>query len=242
MVPQYSGYSLRYLHGDDSDVDTLIKAEPLGGLVGVSTTNLEQKKSKLRSVERGIIPCPESCDDGILELKCIFPNDWVSNLLLRAELCWSKDIGDLPVKFQECSCSKLLSEDAIGSDTMRKAASRHGSNDNFLYCPTTKDLLKHNSLEHFQWHWSKGEPVIVSSVLDTAFGLSWEPMVMWRACRQVKDKNREGLIDVTAINCLDWCEVSSLVNQFIFLYLQLTELFMFYPCIQHAINNLSARY
>lgn len=213
--PPYSGCSLGYLHGDDSEDDALIKAEPFGGMVGVATKNIKEKKPKLRSTERGIIPCPGKCKDGILELKCIFPYDWVSNLLLKAELDWAKYIGDMPVRFQECSCLKLLSENAIQSETMRKAASRQGSNDNFLYCPTAKDLLKHDDLEHFQWHWSKGEPVIVSNVLDTTFGLSWEPMVMWRAFRQVKDRRREGLIDVTAINCLDWCEVSSLFIQFI---------------------------
>ncbi|KAH6812629.1 hypothetical protein C2S51_021647 [Perilla frutescens var. frutescens] len=223
-VTEYSGYSLGYLHGDDSNVDTLIETEPSGERVEVITTDPVDKKSEWRSSERGIIPCPPpnlgGCGEGILELKCIFPNDWVSNLLLRAEeLGWGQDIGHLPKKNHECSCSKLLGENVLGKDTLRKAASRKDSNDNFLYCPTAKDL-QHDDLKHFQCHWSKGEPVIVSDVLGTTFGLSWEPMVMWRAFRQKTGNKREPLFDVTAINCLGWCEVDINLHQFFKGYLE----------------------
>lgn len=221
---QYSGYSLGYLHGDDSKVDDLIQTEPYGQMVEAITTDPVEKKPEWRSAERGIIPCPPpelgGCGDGTLELKCIFPNDWVSNLLLRAEESgWAQDIKQLPINFHECSSSRSSCENVIGSDTLRKAASRQESNDNFLYCPAAKDL-QHDDLKHFRWHWSKGEPVIVSNVLETTLGLSWEPMVMWRAFRRKTSEKRESLFDVTAINCLGWCEVSSLVNQFIFLYLR----------------------
>ena len=217
VSPQYSGHSLGYLHGDDgSNADIVIKTEPPDGMVeAIITTDLEETNSEWRSAERGIIPCPPpvlgGCGEGILELKGIFPNDWVSNLLLRAEeFNLAQVTGGLNVNFQKCSCAKFLSENvdgSVSSDTLRKAASRQDSSDNFLYCPTAKDLLQHDDLKHFQWHWSKGEPVIVSNVLDTTFGLSWEPMVMWRAIRQKTGDKRGTLFDVTALNCLDWCEV-----------------------------------
>jgi lysine-specific demethylase 3 len=50
--------------------------------------------------------------------------------------------------------------------------------------------------------------VIVRNVLETASGLSWEPMVMWRAFRQIKNEKHDTLLDVKAIECLDYCEVS----------------------------------
>ncbi|KAH6795022.1 hypothetical protein C2S52_005499 [Perilla frutescens var. hirtella] len=75
--------------------------------------------------------------------------------------------------------------------------------------------IKQDDLKHFQWHWSKGEPVIVSNVLETALGLSWEPMVMWRAFRRIKSVDYDTLLfDMTAISCLDWCEVDVNVHQF----------------------------
>ncbi|XP_047980581.1 lysine-specific demethylase JMJ25-like isoform X1 [Salvia hispanica] len=224
VSPQYSGHSLGYLHGDDgSNADIVIKTEPPDGMVeAIITTDLEETNSEWRSAERGIIPCPPpvlgGCGEGILELKGIFPNDWVSNLLLRAEeFNLAQVTGGLNVNFQKCSCAKFLSENvdgSVSSDTLRKAASRQDSSDNFLYCPTAKDLLQHDDLKHFQWHWSKGEPVIVSNVLDTTFGLSWEPMVMWRAIRQKTGDKRGTLFDVTALNCLDWCEVDINIHKF----------------------------
>lgn len=49
--------------------------------------------------------------------------------------------------------------------------------------------------------------MIVSNVLETASGLSWEPMVMWRACRQMKHTSHKEHLEVKAIDCLDWCGV-----------------------------------
>ncbi|RZR79721.1 hypothetical protein BHM03_00005521 [Ensete ventricosum] len=69
--------------------------------------------------------------------------------------------------------------------------------------------IQQGELDHFQKHWLKGEPVIVREVLELTSGLSWEPMVMWRALREKKltEKASERLT-VKAIDCLDWCEVS----------------------------------
>ncbi|XP_074343972.1 lysine-specific demethylase JMJ25-like isoform X2 [Apium graveolens] len=75
-------------------------------------------------------------------------------------------------------------------------------------------------LEHFQCQWCKGELVIVRNVLATTCGLSWEPMVMWRAFRQIRHRNHGQLLDVMAINCLEWCEVDVNVHQFFNGYLK----------------------
>ncbi|KAI3451667.1 hypothetical protein Pfo_008332 [Paulownia fortunei] len=218
VVMQYVVHGLGYLHGDDSNDATSINNEPSAEIVETITRDPAEIKSEWRSTERGIIPCPPQwvggCGEGILELNCIFPDNWVSKLLLRAEeLARTQDFENLHKNFEECSCLKFLGENAIDSDKLRKAASRQDSEDNFLYCPTAKDLQR-DDLKHFQWHWSKGEPVIVSDVLETTLGLSWEPMVMWRAFRQKRNNKHELLLDVTAINCLDWCQVDINIHQF----------------------------
>ncbi|BAT93660.1 hypothetical protein VIGAN_08018300 [Vigna angularis var. angularis] len=96
---------------------------------------------------------------------------------------------------------------------MRKAASRADSGDNYLYCPKAVQL-QDKDLGHFQWHWEKGEPVIVSHVFDCTSGLSWEPLVMWRALRQMNNTKREQHLYGKAIDCLDFCEVEIKMHQF----------------------------
>nr|XP_016500949.1 PREDICTED: lysine-specific demethylase JMJ25-like [Nicotiana tabacum] len=112
-----------------------------------------------------------------------------------------------------CLCIKLVDETDMQKSKLRKAASREDSDDNYLFCPAAKDLQEED-LKHFQCHWLKGEPVIVSNVLETASGLSWEPMVMWRACRQMKNLKHPLLLDVSTINSLDWCELEINIHQF----------------------------
>ncbi|KAL5177932.1 Lysine-specific demethylase JMJ25 [Glycine soja] len=67
-------------------------------------------------------------------------------------------------------------------------------------------LDQYKDLRHFQWHWEKGEPVIVSNVLECTSGLSWEPLVMWRAlCHVTNTKHGQHLAEKT-IDCLDCTE------------------------------------
>ncbi|VVA35590.1 PREDICTED: lysine-specific demethylase JMJ25 [Prunus dulcis] len=111
------------------------------------------------------------------------------------------------ISAQQCSCSNSAGVLDLSSNKLRKAASREGSDDNFLYCPRAGDI-QHEEFKHFQCHWIRGEPVIVSNVLETASGLSWEPTVMWRACREMKHTRHKKHLEVKAIDCLDWCEIS----------------------------------
>ncbi|KAG8383963.1 hypothetical protein BUALT_Bualt04G0068500 [Buddleja alternifolia] len=217
VVMQYVDYGQEYLHGG-SPCDISVNGEPSYETAEAIARDPADLKSEWTCTERGIVPCPPEwmggCGEGILELKCI-PYNSVSKLLLTAEeLARKHDIEDLPQNFeQECSCLKFSGEDVLDNDKLRKAASRPDSEDNYLYCPKAKDL-QHDDLKHFQCHWAKGEPVIVSNVLETTLGLSWEPMVMWRAFRQITNTKHEQLLDVTAINCLDWCQVDINVHHF----------------------------
>ncbi|WOH11599.1 hypothetical protein DCAR_0831089 [Daucus carota subsp. sativus] len=204
-----------YLHGGDpvtTSAESRISMD-----ITAETTNSDHIKSayKWNSNEDGSIACPPEnvggCGQGILELRSLLSEDWVPNLLVDAEELAKTLELELPKTQEEwCSCSTNVDSEKQKS---RKASSREDSDDNYLYCPNAADLTPED-LKHFQSHWRKGEPVIVSNVLSATRGLSWEPMVMWRAFRQVKDRKRDRLMDVDAINCLDWCEVKVNVHQF----------------------------
>ncbi|KAL3330301.1 hypothetical protein AABB24_034246 [Solanum stoloniferum] len=177
--------------------------------------------------EDGSIPCPPEnfggCVKGVLELKCLTSKSksLISELLEEAE-----DISKrLELEYmhempqESCLCMRSMDENDMQKSKLRKAAFREDSNDNYLYCPAAKDLQQED-LKHFQCHWLKGEPAIVGNVLETMSGLSWEPMVMWRACRQIKSINHPLHLNVSAINCLDWCEVEVNIHQFFMGYME----------------------
>ncbi|XP_074332846.1 lysine-specific demethylase JMJ29-like isoform X2 [Apium graveolens] len=206
-----------YMHGEgDPEPRTLRSrsgpgelAEKLTSRSGSSELAETSSDSQWKPHKSGRIPCPPKtfggCGEGILELKCLLKSDHVSKLLAQAE-----EISDkyklFPNSFeQQCSCSNSVSESGSSKMKLLKAASREDSSDNYLYCPNAV-ALQAEDLSHFQYHWLKGEPVIVNNVLDLTCGLSWEPMVMWRAFRQIKNLNHSTLLDVVAIDCLSWCE------------------------------------
>ncbi|XP_057423746.1 lysine-specific demethylase JMJ26-like [Lotus japonicus] len=170
-----------------------------------------------RADSDGNIPCPKVNNEsshGFLELRSICTPDFISELLSKAEkLAEAYKLEDAVETLNNC-CSCLKPDRNTNDDryiNMRKAASREDSSDNYLYSPRAVDL-GHDDLRHFQWHWSKGEPAIVSNVLECTSGLSWEPLVMWRALRQVSKHDKH--LDVEAIDCLDWCEEPINIHHF----------------------------
>ncbi|KAI3917697.1 hypothetical protein MKW98_021459 [Papaver atlanticum] len=162
------------------------------------------------------IPCA-SCGSGHLELKCILPDNWVSELEKSADdIAATFNMFDGPVTATEtCSCSNPVGDADINSDNIRRAASRE-SDDNYLYCPTARDV-QHGDLEHFRKHWCKGEPVVVRKVKELSSGLSWTPLVMCKALRE-KSNSRvmegEAHLKVTTMNCMDWCEGEIKIQDF----------------------------
>ncbi|KAK9293251.1 hypothetical protein L1049_021242 [Liquidambar formosana] len=173
----------------------------------------------------GRIPCPPKarggCGTEILELRRIFEANWVDKLIKNAE--------DFTINYQPpvidfaqrcCSCPPISSAENWEKDSeVRQAASRENSHDNFLYCPNAVNFGD-NEIEHFQKHWMRGEPVIVRNVLEKSSGLSWEPMVMFRAFRAAKRILKEEALSVKAIDCLDWCEVDINIFHFFKGYLE----------------------
>ncbi|WJX79268.1 hypothetical protein P8452_62403 [Trifolium repens] len=199
-----------YLHGGKAKTTTIEKES--------DDEIREWSKSRWHADSDGNIPCPKAnneCDHGYLELRSIFQPNCISELV-----CKAKELA-ITIKLQEteepldnrCSCLKSVrNADDIHNNT-REAAFREDTSGNTLYSPRAIDL-HHEGLRHFQWHWSKGEPIIVRNVLECTSGLSWEPLVMWRAFRQRRKSKDNSFYNVKAIDCLDWCEVDINVHQF----------------------------
>uniref|UniRef100_A0A6P6G1H4 uncharacterized protein LOC107414789 isoform X2 n=1 Tax=Ziziphus jujuba TaxID=326968 RepID=A0A6P6G1H4_ZIZJJ len=173
----------------------------------------------------GAIPCAPKAQGGcgttLLELRRIFEVNWVNELIQNAEhLTVNYQPSDMDIS-QGCSLCHTTNSvgNGIEESQVRKAAYRQNSHDNFLYSPNAIHL-EENEIEHFQLHWMRGEPVIVRNVLEKATGLSWDPMVMWRAFMGAKRVLKEEAVRVKAIDCLDWCEVEINIFQFFKGYLE----------------------
>ncbi|KAK6239693.1 hypothetical protein QUC31_005162 [Theobroma cacao] len=180
-----------------------------------------------RANTNGSIPCPPSdqggCGASILELRRVFKANWVTKLISNVEDITSQ-YKPPDVDFSiECSACQPNGSDGNSNSrsNVRHAANREESHDNFLFCPNAVDISD-DEIEHFQRHWMRGEPVIVRNVLEKTSGLSWEPMVMWRAFRETgaNVKFKEETRSVKAIDCLDWCEVEINIHQFFKGYLE----------------------
>ncbi|CAK9146555.1 unnamed protein product [Ilex paraguariensis] len=196
-------------------------APPANGCLAHMPCNFPEWRAKID----GSIPCAPKqrggCGTGMLELRRIFEADWVVKLIENAEDLTSH-YHSPDIDFSQ-GCSLCLhtrtSQDEENHAGVRQAAFRGNSHDNFLYCPNAVDLGD-SEFEHFQMHWQRGEPVIVRNVLAKTSGLSWEPMVMWRAFRTAREKLKEETFSVKAIDCLDWCEVEISIHQFFRGYLE----------------------
>ncbi|GJM89979.1 hypothetical protein PR202_ga06213 [Eleusine coracana subsp. coracana] len=133
--------------------------------------------SRWKINSNGSIPCPPNefggCGSSLLELKCLFEDQFVSDLLEKASsLVKSENIPELGTS----TCSCFMESGDMNDETSRKSACRENSNDNYIYCPAAVDVQNGDML-HFQEHWLKGQPVIVRDTLALTSGLSWEPMV-----------------------------------------------------------------
>ncbi|XP_019196872.1 PREDICTED: lysine-specific demethylase JMJ25-like [Ipomoea nil] len=199
---QYKNKGYDYIHGGDPQPEFVDKE---------NSWDQNEPVIEWTANSDGTITCaPEEmggCGSHVLELKYLLPEGWISTLEAKAKkklsecdgvktTCWPVDIENDPEK-------------------LCRSASRIGSNDNCLYYPTARDALKEEELFRFRSHWVRGEPVIVRDVLEQTSGLSWEPMVMWRAlCENTNSNISSKMSEVKAIDCLAGCEVEISTGKF----------------------------
>ncbi|KAK6154679.1 hypothetical protein DH2020_008927 [Rehmannia glutinosa] len=193
--------------GDELLCKQNISRQNSGGLPRQSVSSLQNWET----CEDGRIPCPPTdnggCGDSRLDLRCIFPYNWTRDLEVKAEevLC-SYHIPETEDVSPCCSLCNNIGSNNGEFNPHRELSRRIGFSDNYLYCPTVKDLHQEN-LKHFRSHWVKGHPVIVRNVLRSATGLCWDPVIMF--CSYMENKSSESRDEdgLKARNCLDWCEV-----------------------------------
>ncbi|KAL1211991.1 Lysine-specific demethylase JMJ25 [Cardamine amara subsp. amara] len=196
----YINRGLKYAHGEKGEVIEM-KDDKV-----INSADRMKYPSMWKTDEAGVITC--YCGAGGLMLKRILPNGWISDLVNSVEkTAEAGKLLNLPETIvEQCPCFKSDGNIDMDNCKVLKAASREGSEDNYLYSPSIWDVQQED-LKHFQHHWVKGEPVVVRNVLEATSGLSWEPMVMWRACRQRSHTKHAELTEVDAIDCLDFCQV-----------------------------------
>nr|XP_011460015.1 PREDICTED: lysine-specific demethylase JMJ25-like isoform X2 [Fragaria vesca subsp. vesca] len=199
---QYRNRGCEYIHGGDPSRECSSVQAPDNHIEPLTGWNANDDNS--------ITCAPKEmggCGERKLALKRILPCDWIANLEAKA-----KTVIDI-CETKNCTFKHEYGE--TRTDMLRKAASREDSCDNYLYCPDSWDTLKEGGLLHFRKHWINGEPVIVQNVLEQANGLSWEPMVMWRALSENMDPNSTSQFsEVKTIDCLAGCEVEINTRQF----------------------------
>lgn len=196
MKFQYVNRGYDYMHGGDP-LPASCDLETLDGHLEIST--------KWNAKSDGSVSCAPKemggCGSSVLELRRILPHGWMSDLEEKAH-----DI----LKIWEIEQTTLQQEEAVSNyNSMRKKSFTEGTNDNNIYCSESRDFLKEGMLL-FQKHWCNGEPIIVRDVLKQGTGLSWEPMVMWRAlCENMASDISSKMTEVKAIDCMANCEVWS---------------------------------
>ncbi|KAI3740934.1 hypothetical protein L2E82_31409 [Cichorium intybus] len=202
----YTDKGFDYIHGGDPVKQESFLEKP--------PTYNSDSMIKWVAEDDGNIFCPPKemggCGDSLLELKRILKEDWITNLEAKAECILNE------FSFRNNQQDYFMPNSfIIGGDLYLKAANREESDDNYLYCPAFKQGLSGEELIRFRYHWAKGEPVIVKKVLEQTPGLSWEPLVMWRAlCEHVDPNVSSNMSQVKAIDCLAGCEVEINTRRF----------------------------
>ncbi|KAK2429821.1 lysine-specific demethylase JMJ25 [Trifolium repens] len=184
---QYIDRGYDYMYGGDRD---------LLYSVSCNASNAEchvQIFPKWKAKRDGSIGCAPKglggCGESVMELKRMLPDGRIPNLITKAH--------NMLKHFCHIEDERNVEEAVTNCKT-----------DNIIYLPMSSDLSKEGLFE-FQKHWKKGEPIIVRDVLNQGTGLSWEPMVTFRALfgNLASGDNLNDTSEIKAIDCLSGCEV-----------------------------------
>ncbi|GJX26182.1 lysine-specific demethylase JMJ25-like protein isoform X2 [Tanacetum coccineum] len=112
----------------------------------VCCRDLRDDQLKLKIGVDGSIPCPPNdtggCDDGVLKLKRIMPDDWVMNMISNAQ--------GMYITNTRCNKSQTYMECCMCYDENIK-----------LYQCSAKNL-EPEDMQHFQLHWSKVVVILIA--------------------------------------------------------------------------------
>ncbi|TVU46240.1 hypothetical protein EJB05_05765, partial [Eragrostis curvula] len=217
--PEYDNRGRDYIFGSK-------RHKPLNAQPGDDIAAIDGPNNPLllwKATDDGSIHCPPKelggCGGSTLDLKCLLSDKMLSKLEERAGRVVRSEIYAKAMSKRSDQCPCYDHSGKVRTQNVREAANRKGLSDNYLYCPVATGN-KEDDLAHFQMHWAKGEPVIVSDVLQLTSGLSWEPLVMWRALREKKTNIEDENFAVRAVDCLDWCEVEINIHMFFVGYMK----------------------
>ncbi|KAK6154072.1 hypothetical protein DH2020_013711 [Rehmannia glutinosa] len=188
VLIEYTELGINYLHGKKPFEKSAKEATSLP----CTESNCRSEQMALpewKATKSGEIPCPPKerggCGHGMLELKCILGESWVSELKEKAEdLVVACGLAEVSQISTQCLCLEFNEGVHVEDGQLRKGAYR-SSGDNYLYCPLASDIQPGN------WSISR----------DTGSGES-----------QLLCGSSD--LMVTAVDCLDSCEVDINIHQF----------------------------
>jgi [histone H3]-dimethyl-L-lysine9 demethylase len=118
----------------------------------------------------GTIPCPPNAFvvvGALLELKCLFKEKFIAELLEKADSALN---NEMEVKIEGSKCPCFTESGDMDDGISWKSSCRENSCDNYIYCPTATNV-QNGSLDHFQEHWLKGEPVHIGREIGNGIRL-----------------------------------------------------------------------